>query len=116
MKNTVRAFLFYPDINTRVSKYNKTKLIDLFLKIATFPQNIYNSLFLYVISARTPSCNLLQDAIRCESDDGSMWAWEQNPQQDDPEAYVPNGNIVIPGGVHSTCFNIIRIYDNGLTI
>ena len=47
MKNTVRAFLFYPDINTRVSKYNKTKLIDLFLKIATFPQNIYNSLFLY---------------------------------------------------------------------
>ena len=37
MKNTVRTFLFYPDINTRVSKYNKTKLIDLFLKIATFP-------------------------------------------------------------------------------
>ena len=28
MKNTVRTFLFYPDINTRVSKYNKTKLID----------------------------------------------------------------------------------------
>lgn len=37
MKNTVRTFLFYPDINTRVSKYNKTKLIDIFLKIATFP-------------------------------------------------------------------------------
>ena len=47
MKNTVRTFLFYPDINTRVSKYNKTKLIDIFLKIAIFPQNIYNSLFLY---------------------------------------------------------------------
>ena len=37
MKYTVRTFLFYPNINTRVSKYNKTKLIDLFLKIATFP-------------------------------------------------------------------------------
>ena len=37
MKNTVRTFLFYPGINTRVSKYNKTKLIDIFLKIATFP-------------------------------------------------------------------------------
>lgn len=37
MKNTVRTFLFYLDINTRVSKYNKTKLIDIFLKIATFP-------------------------------------------------------------------------------
>ena len=36
MKNTVRAFLFYLDINTRVSKYNKTKLIDIFLKNSHF--------------------------------------------------------------------------------
>lgn len=66
--------------------------------------------------ARNTILQFIARCLRCESDDGSMWAWEQNPQQDDPEAYVPNGNIVIPGGVHSTCFNIIRIYDNGLTI